>query len=120
MDAPIEVAVERLVHQRGLPQEDARARIAAQMSREERRRLADVVVDNGGTRADLEAAVERVWGWIASLAAAGREAGLQAAGRPAAGQGAAGQPVAGQGAPGSAAGLPGWAAGPAGGASPRR
>jgi dephospho-CoA kinase len=69
VDTPLEVAVDRLVHQRGLSEQDARARIAAQMSRDERRRLADVVIDNRGSRADLEAAVDRAWAWIISLRA---------------------------------------------------
>jgi dephospho-CoA kinase len=66
VDTPVEVAVGRLVHQRGLSEADARARMAAQISREERRRLADVVVDNSGTPAALEASVEQAWAWIAA------------------------------------------------------
>jgi dephospho-CoA kinase len=67
VDAPIEVAVGRLVEQRRFGEADARARVAAQMTREERRRLADVVIDNGGTREDLEARVDRLWPWLVGL-----------------------------------------------------
>ena len=64
VDAPVEVAVDRLVRERGLTEADVRARIAAQPSREERLQQADTVVDNSRTPADLEIEVERVWEWI--------------------------------------------------------
>jgi dephospho-CoA kinase len=73
VDTPVEVAVERLVAQRGLSEDDARARMAAQLSREERRQMADVVIDNSGSRSGLEADVARAWAWIEELrAVAGR------------------------------------------------
>jgi dephospho-CoA kinase len=71
VDAPVEVAVSRLVGQRGMAESDARARIAAQKTREERRAIADQVIDNGGTRHDLEGEVARVWTWVAELAVEG-------------------------------------------------
>ncbi|MBB3081980.1 dephospho-CoA kinase [Geodermatophilus sabuli] len=55
-----ETRVRRLV-QRGLTEDDARARIAAQATDEQRRAVADVVLDNSGTAAELEAQVERFW-----------------------------------------------------------
>lgn len=67
VDAPVEVAVRRLVEQRGMTEEDARARIAAQASREERLAKADFVVDNAGSLDDLAAEVERCWAWLQSL-----------------------------------------------------
>jgi len=67
VDAPVEVALERLVSQRGIPEEDAKARIAAQVSREERLKLADIVVDNTGPRSHLDPQIDRVWEWIESL-----------------------------------------------------
>ena len=67
VDAPVETAVQRLVEQRGMSEADARARIANQASREERLAKADVVVDNSGSLADLEAEVDEAWGWIQSL-----------------------------------------------------
>jgi dephospho-CoA kinase len=64
VDTPIEVAVERLVRLRGLREEDARARVAAQISREERRALADVVIDNSGDRGHLDREIERAWAFV--------------------------------------------------------
>lgn len=67
VDVPTEVAVERLVEHRGFGEADARARIAAQISREERRALADFVVDNSGDLAHLDAEVDRCWAWLSTL-----------------------------------------------------
>lgn len=61
VDLDPEVAVQRLVAHRGFSEADARARIANQASREDRLATATWVVDNAGTEADLDAAVERVW-----------------------------------------------------------
>ncbi len=58
--ADSETRVSRLVH-RGLTAEDARARIAAQASDEQRRAVADVVLDNSGTREQLAEQVDRFW-----------------------------------------------------------
>jgi dephospho-CoA kinase len=52
--------VSRLV-QRGLTAEDARARIAVQASDEQRRAVADVVLDNSGTQQQLAEQVDRFW-----------------------------------------------------------
>jgi dephospho-CoA kinase len=64
VDAPEDVAVERLVAQRGFGADDARARIAAQISRDERRELADFVVDNSGDRRALSAQLDTLWTWL--------------------------------------------------------
>ncbi|WP_026124378.1 MULTISPECIES: dephospho-CoA kinase [Nocardiopsis] len=61
VDAPEELRVERLVGDRGMPEEQARARIRAQAEREERLAVADIVVDNSGTREELDARVAQVW-----------------------------------------------------------
>ena len=61
VDVDPEVAVERLVAQRGMREDDARARMARQVGREERLAKADVVIDNSGTLGDLEAQVEALW-----------------------------------------------------------
>jgi dephospho-CoA kinase len=61
VDAPEDVQVERLVELRGMSEHDARARMAAQASREERRAAADVVLENTGSIADLEAQVDQIW-----------------------------------------------------------
>ena len=55
-----DIRVARLV-QRGLTAEDARARMAAQATDEQRRAVADVVLDNSGTPDELEAQVDRLW-----------------------------------------------------------
>ncbi|HEY7106722.1 MAG TPA: dephospho-CoA kinase [Acidimicrobiia bacterium] len=64
VDAPAEVAVTRLVERRGMPPEDARARIASQLPREARLEHADLVIDNAGPIEDLEPQVARAWEWV--------------------------------------------------------
>jgi dephospho-CoA kinase len=61
VDAPEDVQIERLVTMRGMTEADARARMAAQASREERLAEADVVLDNTGSIEDLEARVDELW-----------------------------------------------------------
>jgi dephospho-CoA kinase len=72
VDVDPEVAVRRLVEHRGMREDDARARIARQASREERRARADVVIENSGSLDDLAAQVDRAWRWIEGLVAAAR------------------------------------------------
>ena len=67
VDCPPEVAVDRLVRLRGFDRSDAEARIGAQISRAERRAMADFVVDNGGDLEDLDREIDRCWHWIATL-----------------------------------------------------
>jgi len=67
VDVDPDVAVERLVADRGFSAEDARARMRHQASREERRSAADRVIDNSGPVADLEAQVDAAWEWMRSL-----------------------------------------------------
>jgi dephospho-CoA kinase len=69
VDAPEDVAVARLVGQRGFSEDDARARIAAQISREERRSIADLVIDNSGDPEALAAQIDRAWRWLEERAA---------------------------------------------------
>lgn len=61
VDVPPEVQIDRLAAQRGMPQEQARARIAAQATREERLAIADIVIDNSGTLEDLDRRLPEVW-----------------------------------------------------------
>jgi dephospho-CoA kinase len=61
VDVPPEVQAERLVRLRGLPAEQARARMAAQASREQRLAVADIVIDNSGSLDDLDRRVAAVW-----------------------------------------------------------
>ncbi len=69
VDVDSEIAVRRLVEQRGMAEADARARIANQVSRDERVAVADQVVDNSGTLDDLASRVDEVWAWIQTLRA---------------------------------------------------
>lgn len=68
VDTPVEVAVARLMAGRGFDEADARARVAAQASREQRLAFADRVVDNSGSQASLDAEVGRTWEWLERLA----------------------------------------------------
>ena len=60
VEAPMELRLARLM-ERGLTQEDARARIARQATREQREEIADYVIDNTGDKYDLAREVEKVW-----------------------------------------------------------
>ena len=61
VDVPGYVQVDRLVTLRGMTEAEARARLAAQATREDRAAVADVVLDNTGTIEDLEARVDELW-----------------------------------------------------------
>ena len=56
-----DIAVGRLATRNGLDAEAARARIASQLSNEERRSRADVVIENNGTLERLEAGIGAAW-----------------------------------------------------------
>jgi dephospho-CoA kinase len=64
VDVPIETAVERVVSQRGMPEDDARARISKQISREERIAKADRVIDNSGDLDQLDEQLDELWAWL--------------------------------------------------------
>jgi dephospho-CoA kinase len=66
VDAPPEVQVERMKAERGWTDEDARSRIAAQATREERRAIATHVIENTGTREDLRTRVAEVYAEVVS------------------------------------------------------
>jgi dephospho-CoA kinase len=74
VDVPEEVALRRLAAQRGMAEDDVRARMASQASREERRAKADYVLDNAGSREELEAQVARLWRELHGRAVAGSAA----------------------------------------------
>ena len=61
VDTDEEVRVRRLVEHRGMPEDEARSRIAAQATDEERQAAADVLLDNNGSPEDLRTAVDRLW-----------------------------------------------------------
>jgi len=60
VEAPVPVRLERLVA-RGLDRADAESRIAVQASDEDRRKLADYVIDNSGDLAALDAQLDAIW-----------------------------------------------------------
>jgi dephospho-CoA kinase len=64
VDTPVDVALARLLSQRGFDRQDAEARIRSQISREERVKEADYVLDNSGDRAALEREVAELWDWL--------------------------------------------------------
>ncbi|GAA2263009.1 dephospho-CoA kinase [Streptomyces ruber] len=61
VDVAPETQLDRLVRLRGMTPEDARARMAAQATREQRREIADIVIDNDVPLEDLERRVREVW-----------------------------------------------------------
>ncbi|MFE7856398.1 dephospho-CoA kinase [Streptomyces sp. NPDC057403] len=61
VDASPETQLDRLVRLRGMTEEDARARMAAQATREKRREIADVVIDNDVPLPELRRRVREVW-----------------------------------------------------------
>ena len=67
VDLHHDLATERLVRDRGMTEDEARARMARQVSREDRLAKADFVVDNSGPPDALDEAVDRAWAWIATL-----------------------------------------------------
>jgi len=60
-DAPDSVRVERLVALRGMPLEEAERRVASQATDEERRRIADVLIDTTTSLEETIAEVDRLW-----------------------------------------------------------
>ncbi|WP_405058117.1 dephospho-CoA kinase [Kribbella sp. NBC_01505] len=61
VDVPPEVQLERLTQQRSMALSEAEQRIASQATRAQRLAVADVVVDNSGTLAELDARLDEVW-----------------------------------------------------------
>jgi dephospho-CoA kinase len=61
VDAPRDLRLERIVHDRGLREDEAMAMVAAQMPAELKRARADHVIENAGTREALAARVDEVW-----------------------------------------------------------
>lgn len=67
VDVPTEVQLDRMVRLRGWSEADARARLAAQASREARLAVATHVIDNTGTRQDLRDRVAEVHAELQAL-----------------------------------------------------
>jgi dephospho-CoA kinase len=70
VDVPPRIQVERLVRRRGMTREQAQARMAAQASREQRLAIADIVIDNSGSLAELDRQVGDLWAELRRRAAA--------------------------------------------------
>ncbi|WP_033317992.1 MULTISPECIES: dephospho-CoA kinase [Streptomyces aurantiacus group] len=61
VDVAPETQLDRLIRLRGMTEEDARARMAAQATREKRLETADIVIDNDVPLEELERRVREVW-----------------------------------------------------------
>jgi dephospho-CoA kinase len=70
--ADVDRRIERLMRDRGMTAEEVRARVAAQLTDEERARVADVLLDNDGEPERLTPQVNRLWTDLAKRAAAAR------------------------------------------------
>ncbi len=60
-DAPAELRVQRLIELRGMSPEEAGARVASQATDEQRRAVADVLIDTSGTLEHTKAQVSQLW-----------------------------------------------------------
>ena len=65
VDAPRSIRLERIVRDRGLDEAEAMKMIASQMPADLKRARADFVIENAGSREELEGEVDRVWQEIA-------------------------------------------------------
>lgn len=61
VDVPVEMQIERATSMRGLEEFDVKRRIAVQATREDRRAVADVVIDNSGDRWQTQRQVDELW-----------------------------------------------------------
>ena len=75
VDVPPRLQLDRLVRHRGLTRDQARARMAAQASREQRLGIAGIVVDNSGSLAELDRQVGELWTELRRRAALATPAG---------------------------------------------
>jgi len=67
VDLDPQIAIERIVSQRNMKIDDARSRVSAQSTREQRLAIAGHVIDNSGDRDALAIQVDVAWSWITSL-----------------------------------------------------
>lgn len=61
VETPVALRLTRLARSRGMSEDQARARMAAQASDAQRQAVADVILDNSGSPAELRAQVDRLW-----------------------------------------------------------
>lgn len=78
VDAPDEVRLQRMLEHRGMAEEAARARMAAQATREERLAVADAVLDNSGSLQHVLDQLDRLWDGRLVPFAANIAAGIRA------------------------------------------
>jgi dephospho-CoA kinase len=69
VDADHETQIQRLMLRNGLSRAEAESRIAAQASREDRKRAADVVLDNTRSLAQLREQIDALWAELSSAVA---------------------------------------------------
>jgi dephospho-CoA kinase len=69
VEAPESARIDRVMADRGMSEDAARSRMGAQASEDERRRVADVVIRNDGSPADLDRKVDRLWADLSARAA---------------------------------------------------
>ncbi len=67
VDLDPQIAIERIVSQRNMKIDDAKSRVSAQSTREQRLAIAGHVIDNSGDRDALAIQVDVAWSWITSL-----------------------------------------------------
>ncbi len=60
-DASEEAVIHRLAQRNGMSEEEARRRLASQMSRSERLERADIVIDNSGEVAEMRQVIDELW-----------------------------------------------------------
>lgn len=73
VDVPPRIQLERLTRHRALTREQAKARIAAQASRDQRLAVAGIVIDNSGSLAELDRQVGELWAELRRHANAPKE-----------------------------------------------
>jgi len=73
VDVPPRIQEDRLVRERGMTREQVAARVAAQAGREDRLAIADIVLDNSGSVAELDREVGDLWAELCHRAKAAQE-----------------------------------------------
>ena len=73
VDVPPRIQEDRLIRDRGMTREQVAARVGAQASREDRLAIADIVLDNSGSLAELDREVGDLWTELCRRVNAGRE-----------------------------------------------
>lgn len=72
VSAPEETRIERMVSLRGMSRDEATRRIRSQVPEEERRALADILIESGGTLEETLARADEVWDELRQRAVRGR------------------------------------------------